>query len=110
MGNYNLESARELVNSAEKELSKEFEKAEEICEFTSEQVLKAFQDNRVNEADFGSTTGYGYGDIGREKIEKVFADVLKAEDCIVRGQFISGTHALTVALFAFLRPDRKSVV
>ena len=104
MENYNLESARELVNSAEKELSKEFEKAEEICEFNSEKVLKAFQENRVNEADFGSTTGYGYGDIGREKIEKVFADVLKAEDCIVRGQFISGTHALTVALFAFLRP------
>ena len=104
MENYNLESARELVNSAEKELSKEFEKAEEICEFNSEKVLKAFQENRVNEADFGSTTGYGYGDIGREKIEKVFADVLRAEDCIVRGQFISGTHALTVALFAFLRP------
>ena len=104
MENYNLESARELINSAEKELSKEFEKAEEICEFNSEKVLKAFQENRVNEADFGSTTGYGYGDIGREKIEKVFADVLKAEDCIVRGQFISGTHALTVALFAFLRP------
>ena len=104
MENYNLESARELINSAEKELSEEFEKAEEICEFNSEKVLKAFQENRVNEADFGSTTGYGYGDIGREKIEKVFADVLKAEDCIVRGQFISGTHALTVALFAFLRP------
>ena len=104
MENYNLESARELINSAEKELSEEFEKAEEICEFNSEKVLKAFQENRVNEADFGSTTGYGYGDIGREKIEKVFADVLRAEDCIVRGQFISGTHALTVALFAFLRP------
>ena len=65
MENYNLESARELINSAEKELSKEFEKAEEICEFNSEKVLKAFQENRVNEADFGSTTGYGYGDIGR---------------------------------------------
>ena len=53
---------------------------------------------------FGSTTGYGYGDIGRDTIEKVFADVLEAEDCIVRSQFISGSHALTVALFAFLRP------
>ena len=69
MENYNLESARELINSAEKELSEEFEKAEEICEFNSEKVLIAFQENRVNEADFGSTTGYGYGDIGREKIE-----------------------------------------
>ena len=95
---------RELVNNAENELTEQFDKAEEICQYNSEKVLEAFQKNRVTEADFGSTTGYGYGDIGREKIEKVFADVLKAEDCIVRGQFISGTHALTVALFAFLRP------
>ena len=50
---------------------------------------------------FGSTTGYGYGDIGRDTIEKVFAQVLGAEDALVRSQFISGTHALTVALFAF---------
>ncbi len=83
---------------------KEFKKAEKICEYNSNKVLKAFQDNGVSEVDFGSTTGYGYGDIGREKIEKVFAQVLGAEDCLVRTQFISGTHALTVALFAFLRP------
>ena len=95
---------RELVNNAENELTEQFDKAEEICQYNSKKVLEAFQKNRVTEADFGSTTGYGYGDIGREKIEKVFADVLKAKDCIVRGQFISGTHALTVALFAFLRP------
>lgn len=94
----------EIVNSAEEELKEQYKKVDEICEFNSKKVLKAFQKNRVTEADFGSTTGYGYGDIGREKIEKVFADVLCAEDCIVRGQFISGTHALTVALFAFLRP------
>lgn len=95
---------REIVNSAEKELVEQYKMVDEVCEFNSEKVLSAFQRNRVTEADFGSTTGYGYGDIGREKIERVFADVLHAEDCIVRGQFISGTHALTVALFAFLRP------
>lgn len=94
----------ELVDKCEKEVEKEFKKAEEICEYNSNKVLKAFQDNGVSEVDFGSTTGYGYGDIGREKIEKVFAQVLGAEDCLVRTQFISGTHALTVALFAFLRP------
>ena len=95
---------RKIVNEAEAELTEQFRLVDEVCEFNSEKVLEAFQKNRVTEADFGSTTGYGYDDIGREKIERVFADVLHAEDCIVRGQFISGTHALTVALFAFLRP------
>ena len=95
---------REIVNEAEKELEKQFKEVDEICEFNSEKILTAFQKNRVVEADFGSSTGYGYGDIGREKIERVFSDIFQAEDCIVRGQFISGTHALTVALFAFLRP------
>ena len=94
----------ELVDKCEKDVEKEFKKAEKICEYNSNKVLKAFQDNGVSEVDFGSTTGYGYGDIGREKIEKVFAQVLGAEDCLVRTQFISGTHALTVAIFAFLRP------
>ena len=95
---------REIVNEAEKELEIQFKEVDEICEFNSEKILTAFQKNRVVEADFGSSTGYGYGDIGREKIERVFSYIFHAEDCIVRGQFISGTHALTVALFAFLRP------
>ena len=95
---------RKIVNEAEKELEIQFKEVDEICEFNSEKILTAFQKNRVVEADFGSSTGYGYGDIGREKIERVFSDIFQAEDCIVRGQFISGTHALTVALFAFLRP------
>ena len=95
---------KNLVNKAEAELTEQFKLADEICEFNSEKVLNAFRKNGVTETDFGSTTGYGYDDMGREKIERVFADVLHAEDCIVRGQFISGTHALTVALFAFLRP------
>ncbi len=98
------EEITQIVKTAEEKLKEQFKLADEICEFNSSKVLQAFQENSVTEADFGMTTGYGYGDIGREKIENVFADVLKAEDCIVRGQFISGTHALTVALFAFLRP------
>lgn len=95
---------KEMIKEAENALTEQFKLADEICEFNSEKVLSAFQKNNVTETDFGSTTGYGYDDIGREKIEKVFADVLHAEDSLVRSQFISGTHALTVALFAFLRP------
>jgi len=99
--------SKELENLAietELELAHEFEKINKNCEINSLKVLKAFQKNRINEMHFNSTTGYGYGDIGRDAIEKVFADVLKAEDSLVRTQFISGTHAITVALFAMLRP------
>lgn len=95
---------RELIKNAEAKIQEQFKLVDEICEFNSEKVLKAFQDNNITEADFGSTTGYGYDDMGRDKIEKVFSQVLHAEDSLVRSQFISGTHALTVALFAFLRP------
>lgn len=94
----------ELSKKVEKEIKLQFEQIEKICEKNSLKVLKAFQDNRISEVHFGSTTGYGYDDIGRDTIEKVFAQVLGAEDALVRSQFISGTHALTVALFAFLRP------
>ena len=98
------ENIIELSKKVEKEIKPQFEQIEEICERNSLKVLKAFQDNRISEVHFGSTTGYGYDDIGRDTIEKVFAQVLGAEDALVRSQFISGTHALTVALFAFLRP------
>ena len=97
----------ELVKKAretEKQIEPVFKQIEDVCEYNSIKVLKAFQDNRISDIHFNQTTGYGYGDIGRDTCEKVFADVFKAEDCIVRGQFISGTHALTVALFAILRP------
>ena len=95
---------RELIEEEEQKVQEQYKKADKICEFNSRKVLDAFRQNNVQETDFGTTTGYGYADIGREKIEKVFSQVLHAEDCIVRSQFISGTHALTVALFAFLRP------
>ena len=94
----------ELSEQVEKEIEPVFKKIDEVCEYNTIKVLKAFQDNHISDMHFGSTTGYGYGDIGRDTTEKVFAQVLKAEDSIVRGQFISGTHALTVTLFALLRP------
>lgn len=93
-----------LAQKAEQECANEFKKIDELCELNSLKVLNAFKNNQVSEIHFNSTTGYGYNDIGREVIEQVFSDVLGSEDALVRSQFISGTHALTVALFAFLRP------
>ena len=94
-----------LSKEVEGEIKKEVERVNSDCMYNSMKVLKAFQNNKVSDVHFGSTTGYGYGDIGRDTIEKIFAEILGAEDSLVRSQFISGTHALTVALFAFLRPQ-----
>lgn len=97
--------AKELVLKAEENLKEEFKKIDELCDLNSLKVLNAFNKNNITEAHFNSTTGYGYDDMGRDAIERVFADVLGAEDALVRSQFISGSHALCVALFAFLRPN-----
>lgn len=98
------EEIEKLCEKVEKEIKPEFEEIEKVCSYNSMKVLRAFQDNNIQDMHFGTTTGYGYGDIGRDTIEKVFAQILQAEDSLVRSQFISGTHALTVSLFAFLRP------
>ena len=95
----------ELSKKVELEVQEQFKKIEEVCEYNSLKVLSAFQKYNVSEMHFNSTTGYGYSDVGRDTIEKIFAEILHTEDSLVRGQFISGTHALTVALFAFLRPN-----
>ncbi len=94
----------ELSEQVEKEIKTEFEKVDKIKEENSLKVLIALQKYKLSDMHFGSTTGYGYGDIGRDTIEQIFAEVLGAEDAVVRNQFISGTHALTVALFSMLRP------
>ncbi len=93
-----------LVNDVQEEIKPVFDKIDEICEQNSKKVLNAFQKNKVSEMHFNSTSGYGYGDVGRDTIESIFAEVLGAEDALVRSQFISGTHALTVCLFGLLRP------
>lgn len=98
------EKLENLAKEAEQNLKEEFAKIDFACTKNSLRVLQAFQKHKIAEVHFGSTTGYGYDDIGRDTIEKVFAEVLKAEDSLVRTQFISGTHAITVALFACLRP------
>lgn len=94
----------ELSKQVEQEIKEEFEKVDKIKEENSLKVLMALQKYNISDMHFGSTTGYGYGDIGRDTIEQIFADVLGAEDSVVRNQFISGSHALTVCLFAMLRP------
>ncbi len=98
------EEIENLAKQVEEEIKPELEEINKICQINSLKVLKAFQKYKVSEVHFNSSTGYGYGDIGRETIESIFAEVLGAEDALVRSQFISGTHALTVTLFGLLRP------
>ena len=95
----------ELMESSEKVIKSELDKIDDIVFNNSKKVLDAFQKGFVSEYHFNSTTGYGYNDIGRDVIEKVYSDIFKSEDALVRGQFISGTHALTVSLFGILRPN-----
>lgn len=94
----------ELVNKCEKKCLEEFNKIDEMCTKNSLKVLSSFKKNEITESCFNETTGYGYNDLGRDKIECIFKDVLDSEDALVRGQFISGSHALNVCFFALLRP------
>lgn len=98
------DKAKALVIKAEESLKEEFKRIDDMCDINSLKVLKAFNNNKISEIHFNSTTGYGYDDVGRDAIERVFAEVLGSEDALVRSQFISGSHALCVALFAYLRP------
>ena len=94
----------DVINNSNKELEEVFKNIDEIEEYNSEKVLNSFIENSVCESDFNSATGYGYNDSGRDKIERVYASVFGSEASLVRSQFISGTHALTTALFGILRP------
>ena len=87
-----------------------FEKIEKITEYNQLKVLKSFINNRVSESNFAPTTGYGYGDRGRDDLDKILAEIFGAEDAIIRHTFASGTHTLTVALFGILRPGDKMLV
>lgn len=81
-----------------------FKKIDEVCLENSKKVFNAFWKENLSETDFNSTTGYGYGDVGRDKIERIYSDIFKSEASLVRNQFISGTHAISTCLFALLRP------
>ena len=99
------EDTIKLIQNCEKNVQNEFNKINEICEYNSLKVLKAFHDNNLSEVHFNETTGYGYDDIGRETIEKIYSQIFNVEDSLVRGQFISASHALNVTLFGLLRPN-----
>jgi len=94
----------ELGYKIEEDLKDRFRAIDKTAEYNQLKILKAMQDNRVSDVHFAATTGYGYNDIGRDTLERVYADVFHAEDALVRPQLISGTHALTVALFGNLKP------
>lgn len=95
----------DIVCEAEKKSEEFFKIADEIALFNQAKVLKAFSDNKISEAHFAPTTGYGYDDIGREAADSVFAQVFNAEDAVVRHNIISGTHAISTAMWAVLRPS-----
>ena len=99
------EETLNLIKRCEKEVKEELKKIDEICEYNSLKVLKAFHDNNLSEVHFNETTGYGYNDIGRDTIEKIYSQIFNVEDSLVRGQFISASHALNVTLFGLLRPN-----
>ncbi|MDT8716394.1 methionine gamma-lyase family protein [Clostridium sp. 19966] len=94
----------ELIERAEKEVAEEFEYYDDIKQLNQLKVLAAFQDERISESHFTNSTGYGYGDIGRDSLDKVFAQVFNTESALVRPHFVNGTHAIGTALFGNLRP------
>ena len=97
------------VFACEDRVKDEFKKYENICFYNSMKVLEAFHNNKISESHLNGTTGYGYNDYGRDAVENVYKDVFKCEDALVRRQLISGTHALTVAMAACLRPGDTMV-
>ncbi len=99
----------EKAEIATEKAKKQFEKIEEITEYNQRKMLKAFIDGGVSESAFTESTGYGYGDRGREIIDSVFAQAVGAEDSLVRHNFTCGTHTLAVALFGVLRPGDTMV-
>ena len=100
-----MENVSNFICEEETKLKEQFDKIDSLVYRNSLKVLNAFHKKNLSESHFSSTTGYGYNDIGRDTIEKIFADIFKCEDALVRSQFISGSHALTVCLFALLRPN-----
>lgn len=94
----------ELARQAEEEIRPQFERIDRIAMINTRKVMTAFQDNKVSDSCFAGTTGYGYDDLGREVLDKVYAQVFRTEAALVRIGFVNGTHALSAALFAILKP------
>ena len=93
-----------LAQEAENEIRPQFERIDRIAQQNTLKVMQAFQDNKVSDSCFAGTTGYGYDDVGREVLDKVYAQIFHTESALVRIGFVNGTHALSAALFAMLKP------
>ncbi len=98
------EESKLFIEKCEEELSDIYKNIDDICNYNSYKVLKAFQDNNVTDSCFIGSSGYGYDDIGRTTIENIFKDIFNKEDALVRCQLVSGSHALSTTLFGLLRP------
>ena len=98
-----------LKNEVLEEVKESFRRVEEISEINTLKILDAMRELKISDAHFKTSTGYAYGDIGREKLEELFAKVFHAESALVRTQFVSGTHALATVLFGILRPGDEMV-
>ena len=97
----------DMAERAEAKLSARFREIDAVARENTRKVMEAFQDHRVSDACFAGTTGYGYDDLGRETLDKIYADVFGTEAALVRIQFVNGTHALTAAMFALAKPGQK---
>lgn len=100
---------KDIIRNAEKELANQFEKIDEIRDFNQKKVLNAFIENKVAPEHFYTVSGYGHDDLGREVLDKVYADVFKAEKALVRIHFVSGTHTLACVLFGNLHWGDKLI-
>lgn len=103
------EKILKLKSEVLKKSAEQFQRVEEIAEFNTEKVLDAMRELKISDAHFKTSTGYAYGDIGREKLDELFAKIFKAESALVRTQFVSGTHALATVLFGILRPGDEII-
>jgi cystathionine beta-lyase family protein involved in aluminum resistance len=97
-------SSLQIIRDAEKNLAVRFEELEENAYRNQAKVLTAFKKYHLRDSHFNPSSGYGYGDIGRERLEDIYAEAFKGEDALVRSQIVSGTHAISSCLFAILRP------
>ena len=93
-----------LCSQAEEEVRPQFAEIDKTAELNQIKVLKAFSEHKVSEAHLGYSTGYGYDDLGRDTLEKIYADVFGTESALVRSSIVSGTHAICSCLFGVLRP------
>ena len=95
-----------IIKEVDEQIKKDnkFDYIDKLEEYYSKKIVETFKSEQLSVSDLYGTTGYGYGDVGRDKIDRIFAKVLDSESALVRSQFISGTHALTVTLFGLLRP------